>query len=559
MRRSTIAGGPSPAAIWPVVLAAAALLVLLTYGPRLHSQLVWDDRGLILFNEALRKPLSLEDFLTPRYFLFSGEYSWRPLSTWSYYAIIRTLGESPAALRGLSLVLHLLSGLLLWLVLSYWEWPLEAAAWSVAIFWLHPAQVESLMCVAFNKEVLAACGLLAMLAAHQRRRWGLASLGLAWALLAKEAALTAPLLVVLFDWCDSRLSRAGSSDLRRSKLFFAYSAYAAFIGLYAYMRFIRLPGPTGALSSVHLPFSDRAFWAAGSWITALRVFLFPVRLRIEYFALPPGSTFDWLSRLIAGGSILLTVAACARLLWKNDRRLAFFWLWPWPFLLTTSNLVPAPALDTHLMAERWLYIPSIGWSVVLASVLIAGARRLNGTPGGLYARRAALATAVFAFFAASSMRAKEWSDETRLWAGLERIYPRSAKAAEGMGEACARQGRWTEAWQHLRRALTLREDRSDPLLAYFVPLAHGLLSWESPSLYRWLGDCQAHLGDVAKAAIYYEKSIALDPADGYSFEAMALHWAEIHRFNQARRWIDRGLRRDPHDALLLELRSRIPR
>src|SRR5262249_49830368 len=154
------------------------------------------------FNSAYDRPIPLKDFFTPRYFDFAkGEYSWRPLSTFSHYVLIRIFGKSTAALRGFSLLLHFLNGFLLLAILAEWGFPNEIAAWAVVLFWVHPAHVESLMCAAFNKELLAAFGLLFMLAAHQRGQWGIAAFGFALALLAKESAAAGFPLVILYDLC----------------------------------------------------------------------------------------------------------------------------------------------------------------------------------------------------------------------------------------------------------------------------------------------------------------------------------------------------------------------
>src|SRR5208282_2902030 len=218
------------------ILLAGFFLTLLIYGPRLGAPLVWDDRGDISFNSAYEHPIALKDFFTPRYFDFAQEFSWRPLSTLSYYAIIRALGKSPIPLRLLSLLLHFANGLLLFAILKTWKFQEETAAWAAALFWVHPAHTESLMCAAFNKEQLAAFGLLAMILFHQRKRWGLASLGFAVAMLSKETGVMGLPLAVLYDLCDGGLRQC------RTRLK-SYCAYAALLAVYVYIRFFYLQGP----------------------------------------------------------------------------------------------------------------------------------------------------------------------------------------------------------------------------------------------------------------------------------------------------------------------------
>lgn len=524
------------------VLGAGAVLVLLVYGPRINSPLIWDDRGLIAFNPVLSHPIPLRDYVTQRYFELSNEYSWRPLSTLSYRAIIRLSGRSPAALRGVSLLFHLLNGLLLYAILIRWRWPAEAAAWGVALFWLHPVQVESLMCAAFNKEPLAAFGLLAMLAAHQRRRWWLAGIGLTWSLLAKETGLAGLPLVMLYD-----LSDGGPQRLRERAGPYLY--YATILAAYLWARFFFLSGPAQALA-VHIPLAERVFDTLGGWILAVRLFIAPVGLRIEYFALPAESGLQWAWRIAAGGGLAAIVLFGARWAWSTDRKLAFFWIWPLPFILMTSGLVTAGALNTRLMADRWLYLPALGWSVITASLLTRTLKRRAALPMAMLAA---------AFSLIGFARASDWSNEISLWRGLERFYPWSAKAAAGLGEAYARAGQWTQALPEFEKAFQLREGHSDKVLEYYVPLSHGLLRWEDPSLFRWLGQAEAQRGELKRAEGYFRRSVELDPNDGYSFAAMALYLAQAKEYGRARTWVEQGLERHPGDDLLLRIQEKLPR
>ena len=64
------------------LLPALALAFLgAAYLPKLGLPLIWDDRPTIVFNAALDHPVPLARYLSPDYFGFSGEATWRP-SCW---------------------------------------------------------------------------------------------------------------------------------------------------------------------------------------------------------------------------------------------------------------------------------------------------------------------------------------------------------------------------------------------------------------------------------------------------------------------------------------------
>ena len=154
-------------------------------------------------------------------------------------------------------------------------------------------------------------------------------------------------------------------------------------------------------------------------------------------------------------------------------------------------------------------------------------------------------------------RAQDWSQETQLWTSLKRIYPWSAKAEEGLGEAYFRNREYPKALAAFERAVELRDSRADKILAHYVPITHGLIGWENPSLYRWLGHCDVVLGNMPRAEVDFDKALALVPGDALSYLIMTYNYAKIGDFDRAKKWLRRGLKQDPNNGLLLRLKPEI--
>ncbi len=308
------------------------------------------------------------------------------------------------------------------------------------------------------------------------------------------------------------------------------------------LRFGPLKGPGGEANlSAALPWTERLYYAARGFASSVRVLFFPWRLRIEYFALPASLALDYIFWLAAAAAILALVYALFRRTRAKEPAFAFFLLWPLPVLFLTSNLFPTAVLSLRLMAERWLYLPVAGFVAAIAYIL----RK----------RPLALNLLVICWGMLCFVRVQDWSSETRLWQSLVDIYPWSAKANEGLGEALFRADRIPEAEAAFRKGLALRESHEDLVLAHYVRLAPpGTIGWESAPLDRELGLCRLRLGDDREAADFMKKAAELQPQDVFSRRVLAYLFARHGDFAAARAWLDQGLKLDGTDSFLLKLK-----
>ncbi|OGR58860.1 MAG: hypothetical protein A2X36_02945 [Elusimicrobia bacterium GWA2_69_24] len=539
------------------LIGLALLLAAVLYLPLLGAPLLWDDRGMLVFNTAWSEHIPLRRFFQAEYFSFATEMTWRPLASLSYYAMIHAFGLSPTLLRLVGLILHGAVAALLLAFLTRAGMRRAAAGLAAALFLLHPAHLETLACVTFNEELLAALGLMAMLLCHQSLRPGLAATAFAWALLAKESGAAGLPLAMCYDFL---LRRRGSDavlsavrncvgvHVRRRETgrrhFLAYALYAAVLGLYAWARFLRLPGLDPGSYSALLPVGERLFHALRGFVAAARVFFVPFSLRIEYFALPAESAWEWLLWLSGGAACAalaaLVLRAAAR---EREPLLVFLLLWPAAFLALTANLLPVGVLSLRYFAERWLYLPALGGAALLGHFLSTSRR----------GRGAALAL-ILLWGGLGLVRARDWSSDDRLWMSLARIYPWSAKAHEGLGEAYFREGRFTEALASFSAARSLREGHQDTLLARYLRLSpEGLLRWENAGLYRWLGLCLLELDRPREAKPLLEKAVSLAPREVFAYRVLAYLSARTGDFPGAESWLRKGLELDPEDSFLKRL------
>ena len=337
-------------------LAISLFFVLLMYGPRLARPFIWDEVGTISYDAGLERPFSWRSYLTKEYFGFSNEQSWRPLSTLTYQVSNSLFGKCSWPPRLLTLILHAANALLLVWLGAALALPPAAAYAAAAVFALHPSHVEVLSCSAFNKEPLVLFGLLVMLWAHKNRRSALAATALGWAVLSKETGVIGVPAAILFDLCRGE-------DIK--KRFRDYALYGVVTLGYLWVRFVGLPGP-GGRGSCSAAFRERMFFGIESWVSFWRIFVWPVGLRIDYFALPASSVKEWLVWGIAAAVVTLVIVLALRRWWRSE--VVFGLGWAILFYIPTSAVLPFGLLTTRYQAERWLYIPYAGLCLALGTL-----------------------------------------------------------------------------------------------------------------------------------------------------------------------------------------------
>jgi hypothetical protein len=271
-----------------------------------------------------------------------------------------------------------------------------------------------------------------------------------------------------------------------------------------------------------VPFADNPLVNAGFWparLTAIKVigkflwlFFWPVRLSADYSynAVP---LFGWRTNW-EGAKALIALAICvaAALLMvllavrgrRTGKRILFFLAFFFVALSPTSNLI---LFIGSIMAERFLYLPSVGVAGCLAAAVYAASGRLAVRwPLAGNAAPPVLIAICLVFALRTWTRNGDWFDEKSLWVHDVRVSPRSAKIHAGLAEALWQEGRsfHDAATSERETAVSimrdLPEDRQRPL--DFVALG---------ICYRERGDAfAARGGDFAsQSRVWYERSLQM--------------------------------------------------
>ncbi len=357
--------------VWMLLLLAAWMLAAL--GSSLRNEFVrYDDWGNIAGNPGLHPVTwsNLGRFWREPYLSLYAPLAYMLLAAQA--VVSDALGGAPELEGGIrpdiyhatSLVLHLVNTALVYRILARLAAAREAW-WGVALFALHPLQVESVCWATEQRGLLSHCGVLAALAlwtadrpppardsasvwgSLRPRAWWLAATACyLLALLSKPTAVALPLMAGVYDltW---RKRDAWSTGVR-------LLPWVALAGLWILLTSRLQPAEIMTLNPV--PW-QRLVVIGDALGFYLWQFCFPLYLTVEYGrSLEVVLASTW-SYLIAG-AVWLAAALALRHLKPIPGRLVVGWALAG--LAPVLGLVPFGFQETSTVADRYLYLALLG-------------------------------------------------------------------------------------------------------------------------------------------------------------------------------------------------------
>jgi protein O-mannosyl-transferase len=452
--------------MWRIhVLAVATIWTVasVAYSNSFGNRLTYDGFHLVLDDARVRAATS------ENVGLIWGEEYWygtsttglyRPLTTFSFlfnYAILGN-GPNPAGYHWVNFGLHAANILLVYLLAFTLFRQLPVAAAIAGLWGLHPVTVEAVANIAGRADLLAAAGVLGGLLCHiragdsispGRKAVWLAALmsGAAIGIFSKENAITLPALMLVYDLAF-RLPGKRPWALQR-ELLPGYLAVAPPLMLF----FVLRAGVLGQIPIIVNPFLENPLTGAGFWagrMTALKVLakylyllLWPAGLSADYsynqIPIFSGRFDSWESWKAVGAlAIWIAVLVIGIRVWRGNRPMFFFIALFAVTILPTSNLLIRIG---SIMAERFLYLPSVGFAGCLAAAVYAASGHLAlRWPLAGKAAPPILIAICLVFAVRTYARSGDWSDEKTLWMHDVRVSPRSAKIHANLAEALWQEG-----------------------------------------------------------------------------------------------------------------------
>jgi hypothetical protein len=433
---------------------SAAFLAFLAYANSLSNGFVWDD-PIILSRQLPVFDSWWAVFLPPRAIpQYSPDY-YRPITTASFLFDQAIGGVAPFAFH-LSVVLAhaVTSALLCWFALRLFGrdgFGVAAALFAGMFFAVHPIHTESVAWAAGRSDVMATGFLLAALLVRSRwqetwaRSAGVGLLTFA-ALGAKETAVAVFPLMLLQDTLVVRgpIRNRTIADWARR-----YAGPVAAGSVYFLLRRATLGELVGSASGEALPAGalTEIVAACAAYIAKL---VWPVDLN-AYIDQIPGDVIS----ILCWGGLLVAVVVLAFRLWRRDEPLPLFFVL-WLLLTLAPSLTIIWKIPDAPMAERYLYLPSAGYCLLVAYAV----KRIASLARPAWIRPVAVLCVLFLAgnAIATVRRNRVWRNDTSLWEDAARKSQRSGMALRSLATAYQKEGRYDEALRYFDRALERRND-----------------------------------------------------------------------------------------------------
>lgn len=532
------------------------------YFSYLNNGFVFDDKILVEVNPLIKSLRLLPNvFRTGVYEYWTGgqpyDRMYRPLQMFSYFLDYNLWGLNPAGFRLSNLMLHLGNSILVfYLILLIFKDKLLAQASSV-LFLVHPVQISTVAYISARGDllsgffILAGCILfLKFLDYSDYRLYFLSILAVVFALFSRENALLIIFFLVL-------LSSVGPKQKLKLK---ALAGFFVLVLIYLGIRFVAL-GPSGlATHPVYLKGLLGLVNFCNIIFRYILLLLWPLDLRMFHSTAFIYKLTVPVLCLVTFGLVLLSLMF---IVWRKKKRFihpvfefGIFW-----FLV---GIIPVyfyfdayPALGRALMAESWLYLPSIGFFTLFAYICLLNRKGKFIISGcGLILGLIVLANRVY------------WRNDVVFYERAMQFLSVDNIIQKKLVSAYLQGGNFIQAHKIIKRLEQYYPDTpivnsawgqyylaigepNKALTYYHRILVKSFLTNYSVSL------CYSRLGDFNKAIVFSQESFRLNAFYLPNIIQLATLFKKVGQMEQASKYFILAKELDPRNKELIPVRLRL--
>lgn len=531
-----------------IVLSVISIIVFLN---TVSNAFVYDDSVTIVHNSFIKNWKNIHSIFSFHYFMLSGELSYRPVVTLSYFIDHFLWGLNPAGFHLTNVFLHAGNTILFYFFLKRVVKGNTTAFITALLFTTHPVLTEAVNSVSYREDLLAALFFLIafvlFLKIDERSLtpwkfvlyYACALLSYLLSLFSKETSVALPILMILFHVFCSSSTNTLHAMIKRAK--WSYLGYFIITGFYLFIRFVLFRHVYIRLDQS----KQTLFVMIKVFASYIKLLFLPFNLNADYVVPPAtsGIASFVVSALLICTAIILILRLC-----QNDKRHWFFLLWFFVTLLPVSNIIPIG----NIMAERYLYIPIMGFCGVIVMLV------QNYIPGKTPAMVGFVVILIIASIT-SIYRNGIWRDEFTLWYSTVNREPGSVRAHLNLGVVHSAKGFYDYA--ELEYKKTLEINPGDIEAHYNMGNAYerkGMLDAAIKEYQETLrynpvhADAYNNTGGIYKtkrlfdrAIEFYKKAKQCNPLNPHYYNNLGLVYREIKLYEEALVEYKRATELDP--------------
>lgn len=570
-----------------IILSAISAIIFCN---SLGNAFVYDDSVTIVNNTLIKDWRNFSKIFSFNYFILSGELSYRPIVTLSYFIDYSIWGLNPSGFHFTNILLQVCNVLLFYAFLrmiatlggprklaknlalnqsspaSNPGYKQESdlpegrkraikinifAFVSALLFAAHPILTETVNSVSYREDLLAAFFLLIsfilFLKADGKILCGTKYLlyyagslcSYLLSLFSKEMAVTLPILMILFTIFYSSPGNTFREVIKRVKgIYIGYFIITAFYLIIQFVLFRH--------THIKLDQTSQSLYIMLKVLASyIKLLFLPLNLNADYVV--PSITAGFTSLVVSICIVVAVITLIARL-YKSNKHCCFFISWFFITLLPVSNIIPIG----NIMAERYLYIPIMGFFGAVGILIQNCTARRNAT-------MAAFGIVVVIFGCMGIYRNGIWRDELTLWRSTSHREPNSARAHHNLGVVHGAKGFYEYA--ELEYKKTLQINPRDTEAHYNLGIAYerkGLTDdavkeyQEAIRCNPFYANAYNNLGNIFKkknlsdkAIEFYKRAIQCNPFNPNYYNNLGLCYYEDKLHEEAILEFEKALKVEP--------------
>jgi len=468
--------------LFVAILALTTLSAVAYHNIFSNSFVNWDDPHLIINNKLIRS-IDLVNIFKEFHLIYP------PLNVLSHAIDYHFWKLNPWGYHLTNLSLQILNTILIFIIFNLIFQNMRIALFTGLLFAVHPIHVESVTWLSSRKDVLSMFFFLLSFLFYvkntkaSRKVAHIYFMGSAifftFSLLSKLTTVTLPFILILYDFLiDGK--RCWNKIILNKIPFFIIIGIIFTIGFSL--------RPIGEVTKNYL--GGSFYLTMLTMITVIveymAMLLLPVNLNANYTVSIKKSLFE--PKVLFSVSILILVFWIMIKSYKRSKLITFCFAWFFITLLPVCNIIPITILPK---ADRYLYLPSIGFCLLFAFFLVKIASLNIKLPRKFFSLFSILilVTTVTIYTVTCIKRNTIWRNSLSLWQDVIKKSPNNYHAHNNLGIAYAKEGLLNKAISEYKQAI-----RINPAFAY----AHNNL-----------GMAYAHQGKYSSAIKEYKKAIEL--------------------------------------------------